>query len=162
MELVVNVNYRGKLKNPIKLNEINVPNSRYHTVPNQLVIKDDKGTLILFSSGKFRVMGCIDEVEAVFLAYKYIEQITSDDYPDIFVQSYTSVAKLGHVVNLSRLAQCIDTSYHPELFGAVRMTKYKPISINVFSTGSVVACGLKKPEHIFDILIDIESIINTC
>jgi TATA-box binding protein (TBP) (component of TFIID and TFIIIB) len=160
MELVVNVNYRGKLKNRINLKEINVPNSKYHLIPHQLVIKDDKGTLVLFSSGKFRVMGCIDELEATFLAYKYIEQFTSDDYPDISIQSFTSVAKLGHDVNLNKLAHCNDTDYYPEIFAAVRMTKYKPLSVNVFHTGSVVVCGLKKPEQIFDILNDLESIIN--
>jgi TATA-box binding protein (TBP) (component of TFIID and TFIIIB) len=160
MEFVVNVNYRGKLKNPINLKEINVPSSEYHSVPNQLVIKDEKGTIVLFSSGKFRVMGCIDELDATFLAYKYIEQFTSDDYPDISIQSFTSVAKLEHDVNLNKLAQCNDTNYQPEIFAAVRMTKYKPLSVNVFHTGSIVVCGLKDPEYIFDILKDLESIIN--
>jgi TATA-box binding protein (TBP) (component of TFIID and TFIIIB) len=162
MELVVNANYRGKLKNPIILKKINVPNSKYHLIPHQLVIKDEKGTLVLFTSGKFRVMGCIDELEATFLAYKYIEQVCSDDYPDISIQSYTSVAKLGHDVNLYKLAQCKDTIYEPEIFAAVRMSKYKPISVNVFHTGSVVVCGLKQPEDIFVILTDLKSIINMC
>jgi len=157
----VNVNYRGKLKNPIDLKKINVPNSKYYLIPHQVVIKDEKGTLILFSSGKFRVMGCIDELDATFLAYKYIEQLT-DDYPDIVIQSYTSVAKLGHSVDLNKLATCNDTLYEPEIFAAVRMSKYKPISVNVFHTGSVVVCGLKRPDHIFDILADLKSIINKC
>jgi TATA-box binding protein (TBP) (component of TFIID and TFIIIB) len=159
MELVVNVNYRGKLKNPINLKKLNVPNSKYHSIPHQLVIKDDKGTLVLFSSGKFRVMGCIDELDATFLAYKYIEQLT-DDYPDIIIQSYTSVAKLGHNVDLNKLSACKDTKYEPEIFAAVRMSKYKPISVNVFHTGSVVVCGLKRADDIFDILTDLKSIIN--
>jgi TATA-box binding protein (TBP) (component of TFIID and TFIIIB) len=126
-----------------------------------VVIKDEKGTLVLFGTGKFRVMGCIDELEAAFLAYKYIEQITHDsDFPDISIQSFTSVAKLGHVVNLNKLSECDGSSYHPELFAAVRMTKYKPLSVNVFHTGSVVVCGLKTAEYIFDILNDLKSIIN--
>src|SRR5277367_4568542 len=87
MELVVNVNYRGKLKKPIDLKKINVVNSKYYTTPHQVVIKDENGTLIFFSSGKFRIMGCVDEFEATFLAYKYIEKIASDEYPDISVQS---------------------------------------------------------------------------
>ena len=160
MEFVVNVNYRGKLKNPIDLKKINVPSSKYHSLPSQLVIKDNKGTIILFSSGKFRVMGCIDELEATFLAYKYIEQISSDDYPDISIQSFTSVTKLGYDVNLDKLAECENTLYTPELFAAVRVTKYNPVSVNVFRTGSVVVCGLKEPEHIHAILSDLSILIN--
>jgi TATA-box binding protein (TBP) (component of TFIID and TFIIIB) len=161
MELVVNVNYRGKLKNPIDLKKINVPNSKYYTLPHQLVIKDEKGTLIFFSSGKFRIMGCIDELEATFLAYKYIEKISSDDYPEISVQSHTSVAKLGRRVDLIKLSNHKSNIYNPELFAAVRVTKYDPISVNVFSTGSVVVCGLKEPDYIHDIVNDLLFLINS-
>jgi len=161
MEFVVNVNYRGKLKSCIDLKKIDVANSKYYTTPHQVVIKDAKGTLIFFSSGKFRVMGCVDELDATFLAYTYIEQIVSDEYPDISVQSYTSVAKLGLEINLDKLCNCADTLYNPELFAAVQMFSYKPVSVNVFRTGSVVACGLREPEHIYDILCDLKSIINT-
>src|SRR5271163_3815939 len=98
MKHVVNVNYRGKLKNPINLKTISLCNSKYYTSPHQLVIKDEKGTLIFFSSGEFRVMGCVDELEATFLAYKYIEKIGSHNIPDIYTQSYTSVDKLVHVI----------------------------------------------------------------
>src|SRR5277367_2871499 len=103
MELVVNVNYRGKLKKSIDLKKIDVVNSKYYSTPHQVVIKDEKGTLIFFGSGKFRVMECVDELEATFLAYKYIEQIVGDEYPDISVQSYTSVAKLGLEIKLDKL-----------------------------------------------------------
>ena len=109
MEHVVNVNYRGKLKSCINLKKIDVVNSKYYSTPHQVVIKDEKGTLIFFGSGKFRVMGCVDELEATFLAYKYIEQIVGDEYPDISVQSYTSVAKLGLEINLDKLCNCADT-----------------------------------------------------
>jgi len=125
------------------------------------VIKDDKGTVILFGSGKFRVMGCVDELDAAFLAYKYIEQIVGDDFPNIFVQSYTSVAKLGCTVDLIKLSLCKDTLYNPELFAAVQMTKYKPASVNVFSTGSVVVCGLREPDYMHIIVNDILLLINS-
>ena len=105
-------------------------------------------------------MGCIDELEATFLAYKYIEQISSDDYPNISTQSFTSVAKLGHGVNLNKLAERNDTCYQPEIFAAVCMTNYKPLSVNVFHTGSVVVCGLRDPEYIFVILNELKTIIN--
>src|SRR5277367_1117643 len=161
MENVVNANFRGKLKNPINLKTINLENCKYYTNPHQLVIKEDKGTLILFGSGKFRVMGCVDELDAAFLAYKYIEQIASDDFPNMFVQSYMSVAKLGCSVDLIKLSQCKDTLYNPELFAAVQLTKYKPASVNVFSTGSVVVCGLREPNYMHVIVNDILILINS-
>ena len=103
-------------------------------------------------------MGCIDAIEASFLAFKYTLKIDNEDFPELCSQSYTSRAKLGYHVNLSKLAQCEKTLYEPELFSAVRMCKYKPLSVNVFSTGSIVVCGLKEPEYMYDIINEIDAL----
>ena len=158
MEFVANVNYRGKLKQSINLKNLNVPNSKYYTRPQQLVIKDEKGTVILFASGRFRVMGCVDVLEASLLAIKYAALIDNDDVPDIYSQSYTSHTNLGYNVNLNKLCQYDHIIYEPELFTAARITKYNPVSVNVFSSGSIVACGLKELEHFYDIISDIDAI----
>lgn len=135
-------------------------NSTLFVRPRQLVIKDDKGTVILFGTGRFRVMGCVDPIDASLLAYKYTSLFDSDDYPEIYSQSYTCAAKLGFPVNLYKLSEHCDTKFFPELFGAVRMTKYNPASVNVFSTGSVVTCGLKEPEQMYVILNELANLIN--
>ena len=70
------------------------------------------------------------------------------------------MAKLEHAVNLNKLAERNDTRYQPEIFAAARMTNYKPLSVNVFHSGSVVVCGLRDPEYIFVILKELETIIN--
>jgi TATA-box binding protein (TBP) (component of TFIID and TFIIIB) len=101
-------------------------------------------------------MGCVDAVDATFLLLNYTLKIDDDDIPELYSQSYTSTTKLGYSVNLFKLAMCEKTFYEPELFAAVRMTKYNPASINVFSTGSVVACGLKEPEDFYVILKEID------
>ena len=106
-------------------------------------------------------MGCIDVIDATFLAFKYINLIDSEDVPELYSQSYTSVVKLGYEINLDKLAECEKTLYIPELF-AVRVTKYNLVSVNVFRTGSVVVCGLKEPEHIHAILSDLSILINGC
>src|SRR6266566_422266 len=160
MEYVVNVNYRGSMKKRIDLKKVNAPNSRLYAKPRQLVIKNEKRTLILFSSGRFKIMGCVDELDAHFLALKYTFDIDCDDIPDIYSQSYTSSAKLGYVVNLNKLSHCKHTLYEPELFGALRMTKYNPVSVNVFSTGSVVACGLKEPEDMYIIIKELDELLS--
>ena len=152
----MNANYRGKLKQSINLRDLNVPKSKYHVRPQQLVIKNENGTVILFSSGRFRVMGCVDVLEATCLALKYVDMIDYDNVPEIYSQSYTSRAKLDYNINLTKLSKCDNTLYEAELFPAVRMLKYNPVSVNVFSTGSIVACGLKEPEDFYIILKEID------
>jgi len=44
------------------------------------------------------------------------------------------------------------------LFGAFQMTKYNPVSVNVFSTGSIVACGLKEPEDMHIIIKELDEL----
>ena len=107
-------------------------------------------------------MGCVDAIDASFLAIKYTDLIDTNDIPELYSQSYTSVVKLGHEINLNKLAECNQTLYIPEQFAAVRVTKYNPVSVNVFRTGSVVVCGLKEPEHIYTILSDLNVLINGC
>ena len=106
-------------------------------------------------------MGCVDELEATFLALKYTLQIDDEHFPEIQSQSYTSRVKLGYQVNLKKLVeqqQQQQILYEPELFCVVRMMKYKPLSVNVFSTGAIVVCGLREPEDIYDIVSNINDL----
>ena len=73
-----------------------------------------KGTIVLFSSGSFRVMGCVDATEASFLAFHYIKIINCDDIPEIYSQLYTSRTKLGYNANLLNLCRCVKTLFEPE------------------------------------------------
>lgn len=122
------------------------------------MIKDPGGTIIFFPSGKFRVMGCINDVDAVFLAIIYVEKIDASINPELELQSYTCRAKLPYAINMYKLSQCEQTFYEPELFCSIRMTKYKPLSVNVFSTGSIVVCGLKDPDYMHIIISDIDNL----
>ena len=63
-------------------------------------------------------------------------------------------------MNLLKLCQCENTLCEPELFAAVRKLKYNPVSVNVFSTGSIVACGLKEPEDFCIIVKEIDALYN--
>src|SRR5208282_3219857 len=125
MEFVSNANFKGEFKKKIDLRQLHskIPNSKLHTKPFQLVVKDPQGTVILFSNGKFRTMGCIDELEAGFLAYKYLETST---FPSITLQSYTSKCELGFRINLEKMVNCVPCVYEPEVFPALRLKEYKP------------------------------------
>jgi len=104
MAYVVNVNYCGSMPKGFGLKRINALNSKLYLKPHQLVIKDKKGTLIFFASGKFRIMGCVDPIDATCLALKYCFDIDNSDIPDIYSQSYTFTYKLDYNVNLYKLS----------------------------------------------------------
>src|SRR5271156_4027180 len=155
MDLVSNANYRGAMKHVIELTKLHnkIPNSILHKKPHKLVVKDIKGTILFFRSGKFRVMGCIDELEATFLAYRYTLQISDKEFPTVTLQSYTSNSHLGFKVNLEKMAATNNiVVYEPELFPALRIRKYNPASVNVFTTGKVTVCGLRDAELMSDII----------
>src|SRR5437773_908717 len=150
MELVCNANFKGGMEHSIERPSLckKIPNSVLHRKPHQLVVKDPKGTVIFFQSGKFRVMGCIDELEATFLAYKYTKFINDDEFPPITLQSYTATCHLGFKVLLKNMAAASSNTflYEPELFPALRIRDFNPASVNVFTTGKVIICGLRNAE----------------
>jgi TATA-box binding protein (TBP) (component of TFIID and TFIIIB) len=155
MDLITNVNYKGDMEHSIDLPSLccKIPNSKLHRKPHQLVVKDPKGTIIFFQSGKFRVMGCIDELEATFLAYKYTNLINDDEFPPITLQSYTATCDLGFKVLIEKMAATSNTfSYEPELFPALRIREFNPASVHVFTTGKVIVCGLRDAEQMSVIL----------
>lgn len=157
MEFVSNANYKGELNEVIDLAEMHmkIPNSVLHIKPRQLVVKDAEGTLILFASGKFRTMGCINFLEASSLAYKYLEKAVAIpflSFPFITLQSYSLRSQLGFHVNLSKMADNVSCVYEPELFPALRLNEYKPISVNVFTTGRVIVFGLKHLHGVDDMM----------
>lgn len=154
MEFVCNANFKGDFEKNMDLCQLHqsIPNSKLCKKPYQLIIKDLQGTLILFSNGKFRTMGCIDELEASFLAYSYADKISAS-FPPITLQSYMLRAHLGFPVNLAKLAPNVDCVYEPELFPALRLKAYKPMSVNIFCTGKVVVCGIRDPEQMYLILL---------
>ena len=90
---IVNCNYKSILGKPINLSLIHasIPNSKLYTRPTQLVIKDPKGTLEFFGNGKHRVMGCIDEMDATFLVYKYVAMLnkTNNNFQLVISESST-------------------------------------------------------------------------
>ena len=131
---------------------VRVPNSTLHMPPYQVVIKDVKGTLILFSSGKFRTLGCIDGFEASFLPFIYLQKVSPEPFthlPSLTLQSYTLKYNLGFPIHLKKLnvVDSLPCVYEPELFPALRLKEFKPLSVNIFTTGKVMVCGVRDPEE---------------
>ena len=134
-KMIRNINYKGRVS------QDDLTKFEFTKVkpPYQLVIPIDKvGKLLLFPSGKFRLMG---------LKKPFSEDMQLPlKVDDLEIQSITLTYNVGHPINLLKVAkqltskQCI---YEPELFPALRMKRFDPICVNVFSTGKVVILGLK-------------------
>lgn len=159
---VTNVNFRLRHNKPIDLKKLHstLPNiSKLYYRPSQLAIKDEKGTIICFRNGKMRIMGCVDELEATFLAYKYTLMLDDNcDFQPVFTQSMTVRADCFMKMNLSKFAQeskILPLQYEPELFPAVLIQKFKPISVNIFSTGKIIMCGAKDIAQVDDIMYEL-------
>src|SRR5271156_4283556 len=57
---VVNVNYRTSTGKTIDFQNAYslLVNSKLHTKPTQLVVKSEKGSVLMFRTGRIRIMGC--------------------------------------------------------------------------------------------------------
>src|SRR3981189_959542 len=152
MELrIVNAVWRGQLGRTVvdglrAMAEIlnNVKCVKHQTCQlEQLIIKIlDGSTMLVFRTGKFRIMGGkIDDLERHFNIYS----ITAlyDEFPEIILQTMTAAYAYPYTINLSSLANNVECHYSAEIFSAVRIRTYKPISVNVFASVKVVICGLK-------------------
>ena len=161
-DLLVNANYKGKLEQVIDLGWMHtqVPHSVLHDKPSMLVIKDrGTGTMLLFGTGNFRVMGCKDHLEATLMANKYAAYM--ETFTDVTLQSCTASFKLGFPVSLEKLHSTYDNiMYEPELFPAMRLSVFNPLCVNVFHTGAVVICGLRAQAADLDAII--QNVINMC
>lgn len=64
-------------------------------------------------------------------------------YKDLQMQTMTVKYNIGfrlHLHNISKQVQCI---YEPELFPALQLTKFKPLCVNIFSSGCVIILGVR-------------------
>ena len=106
-----------------------------------------------------------DNLDAFILAYKYTSQIDKDLMPTIKLQSMCAKANYGAKLNLYKLSsQFSETArrLELELFPALTITKYKPVSVNVFASGNIILFGIKDIRHIDDILHDLYPLLCNC
>ena len=142
--MLTNINYRCRVCLET-VGMMNFPKCK----PQQYIDKTGKYTIIFFKNGKCRIMGCKKPVEFENLQY---------NIKDIQVQSLTIATKVEQSINLNNLAKLLDGDciYEPELFPALRYTKYNPLCVNIFSSGKIVVLGIKN----LDFHTIVEGIIN--
>ena len=162
---VQNVNYKGSLDKRIDLHKMLIfAFAKLCNYPFQLTIKDDAGTLMFFSSGKYRLMGfkTEDDLEATCVVYKYTKFIDPEYIPSLVLQSMTVKSHFGKCINLHKLSQLIESRLELELFPCLTIRKYKPVSVNVFATGSIIMCGIKDIEFSKSILSELKPLMTLC
>ena len=129
--MIVNINYSGQLCGSTK----HLKFRKFK--PIQFIEKCDDYTIIIFKSGKCRIMGCKKKLCYLKPLRFKIENIK--------VQSVTVVEKLNQILNLHKLSVMLDCDamYEPELFPALRFLKFNPMCVNIFSTGKVIILGIR-------------------
>lgn len=158
---VVNAVYCGDLGTSVDLYELNanLPNSKFHKHrPCMVVLKEDGATIMIFASGKFRIMGMIDEVDSAFKVCSVFSKL-GYGFPSIKIQTMTVTFRIKSV-NLFDLAKLIESQLELEIFPALMIKKYKPISVNVFASGAVVICGVRDLDIVNVIMNDLQYCIN--
>jgi TATA-box binding protein (TBP) (component of TFIID and TFIIIB) len=136
---IVNINYRGFIINP--KSNIDLTKLQTKSPPKMLKYMGTNGsTLLVFASGKCRIMGCKSHISSTDNMFPLPVRITH-------IQSVTACIHLDYTINLYQLARSIGSKhciFEPEIFPALRIThKFNPLCVNVFASGKVVVLGLK-------------------
>ena len=139
--MIKNINYKGQLA-PGELEKVRFPKDR--STPYQVVFdvkftdNNARSKFLVFCSGKCRLMGLQRPLRTTDRLPYLTDQMT--------VQSITLVHDLGKDINLLEVARKLPPKsfcFEQELFPAMRLTKFNPLCVNVFSSGKVVIMGVK-------------------
>jgi len=166
---IVNTVWKGDVFTPLALHTLNIAcedgviSVRHQkNQPEQYIIKfDNNSTMLIFKSGKFRVMGNSDPDAAINNILNIVNQFT-EVIPSVTLQTMTGVYRYNQKVHLHKLCLASNGYLDLENFPAVQIKKFHPIHVNVFSSGCVTICGLKNRESANDIKKYIDSVILDC
>jgi TATA-box binding protein (TBP) (component of TFIID and TFIIIB) len=133
--MIANINYKGVLADG-EVDKVTFP-SQWSPL-SQSVVRCSIGSMIIFKSGKFRLMGVKEPINSFDQLPLKVESIQ--------VQSISLIAQYGRPVRLGFLHSRLTSRrcmFEPELFPAARLLDFNPVCVNVFSTGKVVMLGVR-------------------
>jgi TATA-box binding protein (TBP) (component of TFIID and TFIIIB) len=137
----------------------------YHQTkqPEQLIIRfNTLNTMLVFNSGAFRMMGRDDSVKSDLHIFDIVS-LFSDDIPDLHLQTITVAHDFGRKINLQKLALVEGTILTAENFPAINLIKnFKPVHVNIFSTGKVTIIGIKDEDEIPIVISYLSLFLNDC
>lgn len=171
----VNQVYRGQIQIPseILFDKLiltkclkNSTVSYYGRKPRMYSIQSKgKWTFLLFSTGKYRIMGSNINLEDIVTSISLCLPNVKSLHP--ILQTETFVCNLGKSVNLYNFFNSSTTTdsdinlhmaYEPELFPALQILDWNPININLFHTGKVVIMGRNSRQCLDSICAELQVI----
>ena len=96
-----------------------------------------KKTALFFQSGKFRIMGKLTLAEATHA----LLLLRVKERPRLSLQTVTIKFKVKPVTPEFALQHQKVVVYEPEIFPAMKITKWKGVHVNLFHSGAVVVLG---------------------
>jgi TATA-box binding protein (TBP) (component of TFIID and TFIIIB) len=133
--MITNINYRADLAVPF---DIKFPPNQKTPFQKVIQIGNNGIKLLVFSSGKCRLMGLKKPLKTI---PKFLKNVR--------LQSASAIINLNQSINLIRISNSMprdERIYEPELFPALRLTKFNPLCVNLFGNGKVSVFGLKSLE----------------
>ena len=131
---VCNINYQARLLE-------NTDHLPFRPHPPQMhVCKCKDCTIIIFKSGKCRIMGCrqplqrLDNLPFKLQIIGILSVTVKFDMP-----TSVSLYHLGRYCYKNNLRYL----YEPELFPALRLSMFDPLCVNVFASGKCIILGIK-------------------
>ena len=103
-------------------------------------------------------MGSVDELDANINVYDVTFKIC-DQTPDLQLQTMTVMFKHPKRISLTNLYPLLHSHLDAENFPGLQVWKYKPIHVNVFSSGIVIMCGIKNIADANLIKLELESLL---
>ena len=136
--MITNINYVGQVSGSID----HLP---FRTIPPFMYVrKCHNFTLVMFKSGKCRLMGCKHPLQTKIVQVDDLLLSVSISR----IQSVSVSFDVGAQLSLSQLGnfchrESIRYMFEPELFPALRLSHFDPLCINVFASGKCTILGLK-------------------
>lgn len=141
-----------------------IPNSQLFTGrPTQLKVTfyNDKIVCLLFGKGAIRIMGKVNLDRAYDILFFILSHFSCPEIPSpvLELQTMTYTANFEQQINLVKFDKDfqvpLKTHASFEIFSALQINAYRPITVNLFSSGKMVICGVKCEQQASDIYTEI-------
>ncbi len=150
---IVNSNFCGKVTGVQHHLENIKGGTLYSWRPRMVLVRYKSSTILIFSSGKFRIMGSPThhrEALRQFLSRNNTLKLVSP----VRIQSHTVYFKLGRDVNFTNYANNPHFAREPEIFtpSLQFINNIGAEHVNIFAKGKVIITGAKSIQRSIDII----------
>ena len=160
---VVNQMFSTKLHQSLNMFVIHsmLPNSIYFRGrPTMIKLKLPGAhyTILIFPNGRIQLLGKTTSDDHEYVR-TFLHEHLKLNIPPFKLDVMTVVCKILRSYNLHKLQKCTpERFYEPELFPALLLSKWKPIHVSLFGSGSVVLTGVKSFDDVYKIIKEIKEI----